>query len=60
MNKTESEGIEFAEERRVFYVALTRTRNQVTLLCNRDANRRSKFLGEIMDMAHAKEEDIYI
>lgn len=60
MNKTESEGIEFAEERRVFYVALTRTRNQVTLLCNRDANRRSKFLGEIMDMVHVKEEDTYI
>ncbi len=52
MHKPEPEGIEFAEERRVFYVALTRTKNQVTLLCNKDLSNRSAFLNEIADMTY--------
>lgn len=49
-NKPGDEPIEFAEERRVFYVALTRTRNKVTLLCNTNTKRRSIFLDEIIKM----------
>lgn len=41
------EGIPFAEERRLFYVALTRTKNKVFLLVNEDMNDRSIFLNEI-------------
>lgn len=58
--KPEPEGIEFAEERRVFYVALTRTRNQVTLLCDKDVNSRSKFLDEILRMMREKEEELFV
>ena len=57
MHKPEPEGIEFAEERRVFYVALTRTKNQVTLLCNKDSSNRSAFLNEIINMVQG---DYYI
>jgi DNA helicase-4 len=59
MHKPEPEGIEFAEERRVFYVALTRTKNQVTLLCNSDTNNRSSFLDEITRLIHQKEEILF-
>jgi len=59
MHKTESEGIQFAEERRVFYVALTRTKNQVTLLCNQYAGGRSAFLNEIMEMVQDNESNTY-
>lgn len=46
-SKTEKEAIEYAEERRIFYVALTRTKNHVYLLVNKDAHYRSKFVDEI-------------
>lgn len=59
MPKPEPEGIEYAEERRVFYVALTRTKNQVTLLCNSDSNSRSAFLDEITRMIKRNEEVLY-
>lgn len=45
--KAAEEGIEFAEERRLFYVALTRTKNQVFVLYDRDSKYRSKFVDEI-------------
>ena len=59
-HKPEPEGIEFAEERRVFYVALTRTKNQVTLLCNSDTNKQSQFLQEIRKMIQEREEETFI
>lgn len=39
--------IPFAEERRIFYVALTRTKNNVYLLKCNDARKRSVFIDEI-------------
>ena len=44
------EKIAYAEERRVFYVALTRTKNKVYLMTNSDFRKRSGFLDELMDM----------
>lgn len=41
------ENIPFAEERRIFYVALTRTKNHVYLLANKNAKYRSPFVDEI-------------
>ncbi len=41
------ENISYAEERRVFYVALTRARYKVVLLRDTNAKRRSSFLNEI-------------
>lgn len=45
--KLRKEAIEFAEERRIFYVALTRTRNNVFILTNRNAKNRSRFVDEL-------------
>ena len=44
---TLDEPIEFAEERRLFYVALTRTKNNVFLLVNNNPKHRSPFINEI-------------
>lgn len=41
------EKVPFAEERRIFYVALTRTKNNVYLLKCEDAKKRSEFIDEI-------------
>lgn len=49
-NKIEQENIEFAEERRVFYVALTRTKNYVYLLVNQNPKNRSPFISELHNM----------
>ena len=46
----EEEKIPFAEERRLFYVALTRTKNYVYLLVNKDNNKRSQFINEIYNI----------
>ena len=43
----DEEKIPFAEERRLFYVALTRTKNYVYLLVNKDDKKRSIFIKEI-------------
>jgi len=43
----QEEKIPYAEERRLFYVALTRTKNYVYLLVNRDPGKRSLFINEI-------------
>ena len=48
--KVVEEGIEFAEERRLFYVALTRTKNHVFVLYDRDSKYRSKFIDEISEI----------
>lgn len=41
------EKIPFAEERRLFYVALTRTKNKVYLLINKEEKKRSVFIEEL-------------
>lgn len=41
------EPIPFAEERRLFYVALTRTKKYVYLLVNENKEKRSEFINEI-------------
>lgn len=46
--KKEEESIEFAEERRIFYVALTRTKNNVYILTNKNAKNRSNFVDELI------------
>ena len=46
-NQTLQEKIPYAEERRLFYVALTRTKNNVYLLVNENSNKRSSFVSEI-------------
>jgi len=45
-----SESIENAEERRLFYVALTRTKNYVYLLVNKNPKLRSQFINEIYNI----------
>lgn len=45
-----SEPIPHAEERRLFYVALTRTKNYVYLLVNKNPNMRSSFINEIYNI----------
>lgn len=47
--KPQLENIPYAEERRVFYVALTRTRNNVYILTNTNANHRSEFIDELQE-----------
>lgn len=48
------EKIPFAEERRLFYVALTRTKNNVYLLVNRNPLHRSRFVNEIYNISKEK------
>ena len=49
-NKWYQEKIAFAEERRLFYVALTRTKNNVYLLVNKNITKRSPFINEIYNI----------
>lgn len=44
------ESIEYAEERRVFYVALTRTKNNVFILTNENSRNRSVYVDELMKL----------
>lgn len=44
------EGVAFPEERRIFYVALTRTKNNVYLLVNENQNSRSPFINELWNV----------
>ena len=46
--KTLTENIAYPEERRLFYVALTRTKNHVFLLTNNNVKKRSPFLNELI------------
>ena len=48
--KPAQESIEFAEERRLFYVALTRTKNHVYLLVNKNPKQVSPFISEIYNI----------
>lgn len=53
-NKIEKENIIYAEERRVFYVGLTRTKNHVYLLVNKNPKLRSPFINEIYNIIKEK------
>lgn len=58
-NEIVKEQIDDAEERRVFYVALTRTKHKVYLLVNKDSNKVSPFVKElkgIIDQFNNKEQ----
>jgi len=46
-NKLVDEGISFPEERRLFYVALTRTKNHVYILKDINTKLRSPFIDEL-------------
>lgn len=46
----QKEKIPHAEERRLFYVALTRTKNYVYLLVNKEPKNRSPFINEIYNI----------
>ena len=52
VSKDIKEAIEYPEERRVFYVALTRTKNKVYLLVNKNQKKRSPFVDEIYRIAY--------
>ena len=59
--KTLKESIPFAEERRVFYVALTRTKNYVYLLVNEDPKKRSPFVNELYNIImNSKENNVNV
>ena len=49
-NEVVKEKIDDAEERRVFYVALTRTKHKVYLLVNKNQNKVSPFVKEIKNI----------
>lgn len=55
-SKISSELIPFAEERRIFYVALTRSKNHVYLLVNKDPKMRSQFINELYNIICEVEE----
>lgn len=48
------EKIPYAEERRLFYVALTRTKNKVYLLINKEETKQSIFINEIRKICFNK------
>lgn len=50
------EKIPYAEERRLFYVALTRTKNKVYLLVNKDETKQSVFINEIKEICYNKQQ----
>lgn len=54
-NALYDEDYAFAEERRLFYVALTRTRNHVFLLTNHNRNERSPFLDELYQIVNKED-----
>lgn len=49
---TKDETIKYAEERRLFYVALTRTKNEVIILAPKE--KESEFIKEIKKIKHVK------
>ena len=52
--KDNEEKYQYAEERRIFYVALTRTKNHVFLLVNNNNTARSPFIDEIYRIVNNK------
>ena len=55
--KNETEKILYPEERRLFYVALTRTKNYVYLLVNKDQTKNSPFISEIKSIMKEQEKN---
>ncbi len=53
-----NESIDFAEERRILYVALTRTRNNVYILANRNAKNRSRFVDELIKICKEEKANV--
>lgn len=53
--KAPEEDIEFAEERRLLYVALTRTKNNVFILKNNNSRNRSIFVDELIEKCKENE-----
>ena len=49
LNEEKVEVVEYPEERRLFYVAITRTKNKLYILCPYEFNKRSDFIKEITD-----------
>ena len=49
-NEDVNEGISFAEERRVFYVAMTRTLNHLYMFVPKDVVKRSPYIKEICEI----------
>ena len=49
-NEDVNEGILFAEERRVFYVAMTRTLNHLYMFVPKDVVKRSPYVKEICEI----------
>ncbi len=47
-NKEEKSSVDYPEERRLFYVALTRTKNKVYVMCPKQINYQSDFIKEII------------
>ncbi len=47
-NKEEKSFVDYPEERRLFYVALTRTKNKVYIMCPKQINYQSDFIREII------------
>lgn len=54
-----NEGIANAEERRVFYVALTRSKYKVILFRDKNARRRSSFVDELYNILRVRQEEKY-
>ena len=50
ISKPIDEPIAYAEKRRVFYVGLTRTKNNVYLLINENKSSRSEFINELYEI----------
>lgn len=47
-NKEEQSSVDYPEERRLFYVALTRTKNKIYILCPEKSTLQSDFIKEIL------------
>ena len=56
-NEEVNEGIVFAEERRVFYVAMTRTLNHLYMFVPQDVAKRSPYIKEICEIIANKAVD---
>lgn len=57
-NEVVTEKIDNAEERRVFYVALTRAKHKVYLLVNKDINRVSPFVQELREIIREQNQQL--
>ena len=56
-NEILKESIDFAEERRLFYVALTRTKNRVYLMYNLEEKYRSPFIRELANIIRTQSKE---